>query len=370
MLKKIRFKLEKNLTARGIKYSVLSSLKQDSSKQIFKAVRKDQSTGISQEVLLKIFLNEKQSYRDEFESLSKVSSPYCVRLFGFEQFDSQTALVLEYIKGVSLFELAFNFSLSAQEIRYILISIYKGLLALRKQGLCHGDLSLDNILIDEKAQIKLIDFGKANYEKVVKGTPPFIAPEILKGARANFFSDLYSLGVIEAALNKTHPLDSLENIKLQKLNSPLLSSDPKKRHFHFNEKELFFKSFKTLSYKVKDLLLLEESRRCRTIKDLSIKPFSIFNFLKPILLLGIAFVFGGVSFQRSPASYGWVKVYTHQWFTLRVKDFESYTPFVFPLKAGKYFIHWKNDRFEGTKNISISKGQSLFLNDKSFTDSL
>ena len=70
--------------------------------------------------------------------------------------------MLEYIKGgKSLSTGRRNFSLKPGEIQHILTSIYKGLKDLNKQGICHGDLSLDNVLIDEKAHIKLIDFGKS-----------------------------------------------------------------------------------------------------------------------------------------------------------------------------------------------------------------
>ena len=192
-----------SLLAQGLKYRILFSFKQNPSKQVCKAVREDKTKGLQQEVLLKIFLDKEQSYREEFESLSQVSSPYCARLFGFENFGDKKALVLEYIHGVSLFQLMDNFFLKPEEINHILVSIYKGLEDLNKQGLCHGDLSLDNVLIDENAHIKLIDFGKANYEQDIQGTPPFSAPEIFKGIRTSFLSDLYSLGVIDNFVKNT-----------------------------------------------------------------------------------------------------------------------------------------------------------------------
>ena len=165
------FPTGKFLISKGLSYQLLYPYKQDDTKEVFKALRKDDLDGVEQEVLLKVFLKEKKTYQEEFESLSRVHSPYCVRLLGFENFSRKKALVLEYVKGVSLFHLIEHFSLSDIEVQHILISIYKGLLALSKQGLCHGDLSLDNVLIDEKAHIKLIDFGEANYGAEVHGTP-------------------------------------------------------------------------------------------------------------------------------------------------------------------------------------------------------
>ena len=366
----LKTKINKSLLAKGIRYEILFPFKQDSSKQIFKALRKDSITGVQQEVLLKIFVKEKDSYREEFESLSKISSPYCVKLFGFENFGNKKALVLEYIKGVSLFQLAENFFLNPREIQYILISIYKGLKDLNKHGLCHGDLSLDNILIDEKTHIKFIDFGKANYEQAVQGTPPFLAPEIFKGIKANFLSDLYSLGVIETLLKTPCPLSSLKDMKPEDLDSdsPLLSHDPIKRFFPYETKNktITKKDFKLLSHKVKELVSSFESRRCPTVKNPKTKSSSLFVFTRNCLLFFILIFVGSVSSQSYLPSQGLIKIYTNEWFVVHIGKFKSYTPITFPLKTGRYSIKWKNKRYQGETKIFVSKGKSLFLNDRSF----
>ena len=372
MLLNLGTKIDQSLLAQGIKYQILFSFKQDSSKQIFKALRKDKQTGIQQEVLLKIFLEEKESYKEEFESLSQVVSPYCVRLFGFENFGLNKALILEYIKGVSLFQLIENFSLSPGEIQHILNFIYKGLVDLNKQGLCHGDLSLDNVLIDEQAHIKLIDFGKANYEKEIQGTPPFLAPEIFKGSRANFLSDLYSLGVIEHLLHTPYPLSSLKDMKVDDFESPspLLSSDPAKRFFPYDieNSTSVEEDLKSLSYKVKDLLSFIDSRRCPTLKNPYPKTSAFAAFTKKMVLLLILVVAGTASSQPYLSSYGWLEIYTHEWFMVRVGEVESYTPLTIPLKSGWHFLYWQNRTSQGMKKIFVSREKTLFLNDKNFFD--
>ena len=345
-------------------YQILFSFKQDASKQIFKAIKKDKITGIKQEVLLKFFLEEKESYKKEFESISKIFSPYCVRLIGFENFDSKQALVLEYIRGVSLFQLAENFSLSCQEIEHILLSIYKGLEDLNRQGLCHGDLSLNNVLIDEKACIKLIDFGRANYENELQGTSPFMAPELFKGARAGFLSDLYSLGVISVLLKAPALLSSLKDLKIESLDykNSLLSSDPVKRVFPPDIKPQ--KNLKPLSYKVKDLLSVMDSKCCSTVKNVKLPPVFPFAFAK-IMIFILSFMLLSSS-QTHRLSYGLLKIYTNEWFMIRVGDFSAYSPFSLPLKEGWHSIEWENKNLKGRKIVFISQKESLFLNDKNF----
>ena len=354
----------KSLLGKGLEYEILFPFKQSAAKQVFKALRKDPSTGLKQEVLVKIFLEKADSYQEEFESLSHVNSPYCVRLFCFENFNNKTALVLEYIRGVSLFQLIENFHLNKEEASHILDSIYKGLEDLRRQGLCHGDLSLDNVLIDEKAQVKLIDFGRANYEKEIQGTAPFIAPEILKGFRPNFLSDLYSLGVIAALIKKPSPLSSLKDIHSEYFinKSPLLSSDPIKRSFSLKNSSQI-KNLKSLSFKVKELSAAIESRRCPTAKALQADP-SAFLFIK-ILLLFFCFSFIDSSHYQNK-DYGLLKVYTHEWFILKVGSLNSYTPLKIPLKEGWHWIEWKSKRSAGRKKFFISKEKPLSLNDQHF----
>ena len=354
-------KAPKKLFGKGLEYEILFPFKQADSKQIFKALRKDPSTGLKQEVLIKIFL-EDTAYQEEFESLSQVSSPYCVRLFCFENFNNKTALVLEYIKGVSLFQLIENFHLSKEEILHILCSIYKGLEDLSRQALCHGDLSLDNVLIDEQAQVKLIDFGKANYEKGIQGTPPFTAPEVLKGFRPNFLSDLFSLGVIESLIKSPSPLSALKEMKSESFinKSPLLSSDPAKRLFPYTTAPQT-KNLKALCFKVIERLAVIESRRCPTVKNPQAKPAG-FQFIKVFLLF---LLFNGIGgFYYPEKAYGLLKVYTHEWFILKVGNLSSYTPLQMPLKEGWHWIEWENNSSKGRKKVFISKEKALSLNDQ------
>ena len=70
------------------------------------------------------------------------------------------------------------------------------------QGVIHRDLKPANVLIDQESRVRIIDFGLAlnlssdEETQPVVGTPPYIAPEVWKGASCDERSDLYSLGVI------------------------------------------------------------------------------------------------------------------------------------------------------------------------------
>jgi serine/threonine protein kinase len=87
------------------------------------------------------------------------------------------------------------------------LSIFKGILeglaAIHGKNIVHGDIKPANILLTEKLTPKLSDFGMASILSAKKFPCPFFhgsnnwaAPEVLLGEKADFQSDLFSVGII------------------------------------------------------------------------------------------------------------------------------------------------------------------------------
>ena len=73
---------------------------------------------------------------------------------------------------------------------------------LHNKRIVHRDLKLENILIDDRLNMKLVDFGFACYRNIDKlksrrGTMAYMAPEIKEGKQYRGTEiDLFSVGVI------------------------------------------------------------------------------------------------------------------------------------------------------------------------------
>ncbi|MDE0120073.1 MAG: protein kinase [Bdellovibrionales bacterium] len=217
-------------------YEVQEILGESHTSLVYLAQRLDKDLKIRQALIIKQF-KQKQSplLTLQLESLLRARhSPHLVKALFFEKFRSYPALILEYICSVNLKQLMTQTKLSQNEIRGLCAQVLTGLEELKKNDLAHGDLSPSNILIDTKGQVYLTDYGLANYQNgACYGTKPFIAPEIYKGRRGCFQSDLFSLGVLEKVLKgrfTEEELASMESKHFICKEDPLLDPHPQKRN--------------------------------------------------------------------------------------------------------------------------------------------
>jgi serine/threonine protein kinase len=170
---------------------------------VYRARREDSRGHSSQTVALKVLKDQTsvQWLRQEFERLSAIRSRYCVRVLAWENLDRESALVLEWVDGLTLLELARRVNLRADLVDEIVAQVQEGLRDLALSGLFHGDLSPVNILVDRSGQVRVVDFGGIPRDRdSVTGTPEYMAPELWDGHGPGFESDLFALGLINLDL--------------------------------------------------------------------------------------------------------------------------------------------------------------------------
>ena len=117
--------------------------------------------------------------------------------------ENRAFLVMEYVDGLPLLShmrAAGRISVSIG-LRFIK-QICRGMALVHGQGAVHRDLKSDNILVDRRGVIRIVDFGLAAYADRRLGFAPgsmgtftYMAPETLLG-RSTPASDVYSLGLL------------------------------------------------------------------------------------------------------------------------------------------------------------------------------
>ena len=140
-------------------------------------------------------------YQQEIERLRQLNHPRIPRYLDSFETPEGFCLVQEYIKASSLEE---KHNFNPEEIKKIAISVLEILVYLQQQvpSIIHRDIKPENILIDDKLNAYLVDFGFARVQEgkipisgIAVGTPGFMPPENICGHALTKASDLYSLGV-------------------------------------------------------------------------------------------------------------------------------------------------------------------------------
>jgi serine/threonine protein kinase len=100
------------------------------------------------------------------------------------------------------------------------VQVGKGLDSLHYLGYVHCDVKPNNILTNDKKEVKIIDFGQAAKAATVKeriqGTPDFIAPEQVEKRPVTVRTDVYNFGATLYWAVARHRIPTLYNIRKHK----------------------------------------------------------------------------------------------------------------------------------------------------------
>ncbi|XP_073145923.1 cysteine-rich receptor-like protein kinase 43 [Henckelia pumila] len=153
----------------------------------------------------------KKEFENEANLLALVQHRNVVNLLGYCVKGAEKLLVYEYVANESLDKLLFKSRgrevLDWDRRRDMITGIAKGLLYLHEDAHCciiHRDIKASNILLDEKWEPKIADFGLArlypedqtHINTRVAGTNGYMAPEYLMHGNLSVKADVFSFGVV------------------------------------------------------------------------------------------------------------------------------------------------------------------------------
>ncbi len=153
---------------------------------------------------------EARQYRERFlreaQAAGALIHPNIVAVhdIGMDAATMRPYIVMEHVPGQDLKKVIKSTAPrpSAEAIR-IVMQIAAALDYAHKRGIVHRDIKPANVLLSERGQVKITDFGVARLpgsdltrSDQFVGSPGFMSPEQLKGAAVDGRSDLFALGVI------------------------------------------------------------------------------------------------------------------------------------------------------------------------------
>ena len=141
--------------------------------------------------------------RHEYELAHPLKHPgVCDYLAWIRSPELGNCIVLEWVDGSTLAELAEKGALDEATAEGIVLQLCDALSYIHRKQVLHNDLKPENVMVTSRdSVVKLIDFSLADSPSMTgghlpAGTEGYSAPEVVSGGEASIRSDIFSLGRI------------------------------------------------------------------------------------------------------------------------------------------------------------------------------
>jgi serine/threonine protein kinase len=189
-------------------YQVVAPLGEGGMAAVYKAYQPGMERYVALKILPRHFANDPQfaaRFDQEAKVLAKLQHPHILPVFDYGQAEGYTYLVMPFLQSGDLTDLLTNRSLPLAQIRRFISQIGDALDYAHSHGLIHRDVKPSNVLLDERGNCLLTDFGiakiiegssKLTVTGGIVGTPAYMSPEQGMGEKIDGRSDIYALGIM------------------------------------------------------------------------------------------------------------------------------------------------------------------------------
>ena len=185
-------------------------------------VYRARDTKLDREIAIKVLPDELTEnherlgrFEREAKALAALDHPNIVTVHSIEEDQGTPFITMQLVRGRNLSELIAHKGLPLKQFFEIAIPLADAVSSAHEQGITHRDLKPDNLMVSDKGQLKILDFGLAilgqGRRKVVGsdaptvtkteagrivGTAAYMSPEQAEGKRVDHRSDMFSIGSI------------------------------------------------------------------------------------------------------------------------------------------------------------------------------
>jgi serine/threonine protein kinase len=197
-------------------------------------VYRARDTKLGREVAIKVlpanFVNDPERlsrFQREARMLAALNHANIATIYGLEQCDGVSCLVMELVPGETLAERVKAGPLGIEEALKIAVQIAEALEAAHEKGIIHRDLKPANVKVTPEGKVKVLDFGlakafageatnedignsptlsrAATMQGVILGTAAYMSPEQTKGKAVTKATDIWGFGCVLYELLSGHP---------------------------------------------------------------------------------------------------------------------------------------------------------------------
>jgi serine/threonine-protein kinase len=165
----------------------------------------------------------KKRFRREAQVAGRLSHPGIVTIYDVGGEGGLFYIVMEYVEGDTLDKIVDSKHLpDVDKTIDLMLQVCDAIGYAHKSGIIHRDIKPANIMIVDKRYVKVMDFGIARIASSdmtqvgkIMGTPNYMSPEQVMGAKVDNRTDIFSMGVILYELltgEKAFPGESITTV--------------------------------------------------------------------------------------------------------------------------------------------------------------
>ncbi|OHT08166.1 AGC family protein kinase [Tritrichomonas foetus] len=214
-------------------YHLIAQIGEGSFGRVYKGRRKYTGKLVAVKMINKLGQSKEDliSFRREIDLLQKVSHPNVMRMLSVFETDTDFCVVSELARGDLFQVIDDNQTLPENVLKNVAAQLVSSLAHLHELHIIHRDMKPQNILIAEHGSLKICDFGFARALSQttlvltsIKGTPLYMAPELVQEQPYDEKVDIWALGVILYELYHGKPpffTNSIYKLIQMIVNSPI-----------------------------------------------------------------------------------------------------------------------------------------------------
>jgi eukaryotic-like serine/threonine-protein kinase len=194
------------------KFEILADLGQGAMGKVYRAHDPILDRFVALKTVSPLMLTGKDTltrFRREARAAARLQHPNIVTIYEIGEEEGTHYIAMELVEGMDLGEvLTPPDRLTIEQKVRLIVDVCRGLEFAHKMGVVHRDVKPANIRLTREGTVKILDFGIARFrgseltdpnltqQGMVLGTPSYLSPELVQGAKVDHHADMWAVGVI------------------------------------------------------------------------------------------------------------------------------------------------------------------------------